>query len=181
MEQVLGVGPGPGGKHPLMGTHNLLLNLGNRTYLEVIAIDPEAANPGRPRWFNLDQLELAQPRLLSWVARTDDIASAPPEMGIVTRASRGNLEWLIAIPQDGRLHAGGLVPYLIEWGQGHPTDTLPDSGCKLVELIGFHPHPERVRAMLEGLGLASAIGLRKADGAALEAYIQTPAGVKVLR
>ena len=50
-EATFGVVPGPGGVHPLMGTHNRLLSIGTEAfpnaYLEIIAIDPEAAPPGR--------------------------------------------------------------------------------------------------------------------------------------
>ncbi len=42
---TLGVAPAGGGAHPLMRTHNRLLNLWGGVYLEVIAIDPEAAEP----------------------------------------------------------------------------------------------------------------------------------------
>ncbi|MGH6623755.1 MAG: VOC family protein, partial [Burkholderiaceae bacterium] len=67
----LGVEPQPGGRHEAMGTHNALLRLGARCYLEVIAIDPEAAAPARPRWFGLDdettRTALARsPALLTW-------------------------------------------------------------------------------------------------------------------
>ena len=41
-----------------MGTHNRLLGLGTNVYLEVIAIDTEAAPPARPRWFSLDTPEM---------------------------------------------------------------------------------------------------------------------------
>lgn len=180
-QQILGVRPAPGGKHPLMGTHNLLLNLGNRVYLEVIAIDPEAPNPGRPRWFDLDHLDLSEPRLITWVAHTRHIESVPADFGKVTKASRGNLEWLIAIPEDGRLHEGGVIPYLIQWGEAHPTDNRTDSGCELVELVGFHPEPERVLKMLERLGLSGALRVEKADEVSLEAHIQTSAGPRILQ
>ena len=74
----LGVRPQPGGKHVAMGTHNALLRLGPRTYLEVIAIDPAGVAPARPRWFDLDDVRMRAalaegPRLVHFVARTDDI------------------------------------------------------------------------------------------------------------
>ena len=56
-EATLGVTPGPGGEHPLMGTHNRLLRLRTSNdqattqqgaaYLEIIAINP-AATPTLP-------------------------------------------------------------------------------------------------------------------------------------
>lgn len=47
VEERLGVVMQPGGKHPRMGTHNLLLRLGD-CYLEVIAPNPDAPAPTRP-------------------------------------------------------------------------------------------------------------------------------------
>ena len=54
-ESRLGAACDGGGAHPLMGTHNRLMRLAGGPYLEVIAIDPDASSPGRPRWFTLDQ------------------------------------------------------------------------------------------------------------------------------
>ena len=58
LRERTGVEPQPGGKHKLMGSHNALLRLGARTYLELLAIDPAAAQPARPRWFGLDAPDL---------------------------------------------------------------------------------------------------------------------------
>ena len=78
LEEMLGVALQAGGQHSSQGTHNLLLGLGPECYLEVIAIDPAGGTPAHPRWFELDSPELQarlreRPRLLTWVARTDDI------------------------------------------------------------------------------------------------------------
>ena len=139
----LGVRTVPGGRHELMGTHNRLLSLGERRYLEVIAVDPEAPPPPRPRWFGLDGAAMkarleAGPALIHWVERTPDIEEALrdyPEAVEVLDLSRGEYRWRIGVPPDGRLPCGGACPTLIQWqGALHPADRLPASGCELLEL-----------------------------------------------
>jgi len=112
LESGLGVRPQPGGKHPTMGTHNALLRLGPRLFLEVLAMDPDAPTPLRSRWFDLDEprmrATLAEgPALIHWVARTTDIAAAvtrcPEDLGAVIAAQRGDLRWRITVPADGHL------------------------------------------------------------------------------
>ncbi len=50
----------PGGQHPRMGTHNLLISLGPASFLEVIVNDPDASTPAEPRWDDLEDLRAAQ-------------------------------------------------------------------------------------------------------------------------
>lgn len=132
----LGVAPDPGGAHPRMGTHNRLLSLGPEAYLELIAIDPAAPPPDRPRWFGLDEFRGA-PRLVGWVARTTALHPAPGTS--LSAQSRGDLRWQIALPEDGRPMAGGALPMLIDWQGGtHPAERLPDRGLRLARLaLGF--------------------------------------------
>ena len=101
-----------------MGTHNALLKLGTRSYLEVIAIDPDGAAPNRPRWFSLDepemQAQLAEsPRLITWAVRCESLANAcarVPDLGEILSMNRDDLHWKIAVPENGTLPWGGVLP-----------------------------------------------------------------------
>ena len=183
---ALGVAPGPGGEHPRMGTHNLLLKLGESAFIEVIASNPAAPHPGRPRWFALDDAAaVREPRLAAWVARTDDLRACPRELleqlGPVETMTRGAREWRITIPADGALPLGGALPMLIEW-RSPPTPAgagLPEDGCALATLGLRHPQPQRVAALRALTGLADRVAI--ADGpAGLWADIVTPQGVRRL-
>lgn len=180
----IGVLPSAGGKHPRMGTHNRLLKLGDQAFLEVIAPDPDATSPARPRWFGLDALARGQPpRLATWVVRTPSIGGAvvacPPEVGEIEPISRGELNWLITIPPDGALPLDGVIPALIEWGvDTHPAINLPDSGCTLLALELYHPEGERIRSMLDSVGFSGPVTVcdSQLEGGGLVAHMATPSG-----
>jgi hypothetical protein len=194
-EATLGVTPGAGGQHPLMGTHNRVLRIANdsypRAYLEIIAIDPAAPPPGRRRWFDLDDVVLKQkirqqPRLVHFVARTSDAQAALQALqgvgidrGELVAAQRptsqGVLSWRISIRPDGqRLFYGGL-PTLIEWDSAHPVDAMPESGLGLQSLHASYPRPDDLERAFKAIGL---------DGVAVEhgmpnvkAVLATPNGL----
>lgn len=178
VETALGVPLEPGGRHPLMGTHNRLLSLGPEEYLEVIAIDPEAAPPGRPRWFRLDRFA-GPPRVTNWVLATDDLdaaLAAAPEGGggVATALERGPYRWRMGVPADGTLPFDDACPALIEWQGGrHPARALPDRGCRLLRLEIAHPRADRLRSALP---LADPRISFVAGPKAIRAEIATPHG-----
>ena len=187
LRERLGVEVQPGGRHLLMGTHNALLKLGPRTYLELIAVDP-AGSAQRPRWFGLDtplvRARMAKgPFLLTWVAACGDIVAAAaldPGFGEVIAASRGAFSWRITVPADGGLSRDGVVPTLIQWnGEAHPCDGLEDRGCALRELQLRHPQARRIEALLGGLKLEGPLVLREGQ-ARIAARVDTPRGVAEL-
>jgi hypothetical protein len=188
VKTVLGVDPQPGGRHSSMGTHNLLLSLGDGRYLEVISIDPSLPAPDRPRWFGLDHLSAGSaPAFSTWVARTTDIRSAAARsseaLGIVTPMHRGDLNWLITIPPDGRVPLDGVAPALIEWPPDvHPAARLDDRGLRLVKFEIFHPDPQRVQRLLASLDMQNIVCVAAASNetASLVATIRTPEGVRCL-
>jgi hypothetical protein len=190
LEAVLGLRPQRGGKHAAMGTHNSVLRLGARSYLELIAIDPDGVEPTRPRWFELDakamreSLETA-PRLIHWVARTTDIDAArracPIDLGPALPMERGAFRWRITVPSDGRLPGNGIVPTLIEWADArHPADAMPEARVRLSALAGAHPDPSAIRGALAALALGDAIKVTYARTSRLAALLQTPRGAVTL-
>lgn len=191
LEEKLGVPLAPGGRHAAMGTHNRLLKLGPQLYLELIAIDPAAADPGRIRWFGLDETAsrrkiASRPHLVHWVSRCADIESAvaacPEPLGDILDLARGDFRWRITVPADGHLPGDGLIPSLIQWrSPAHPADSLPERGCTLMKLEGFHPEPDAIGQALATLGLAEALALYPAEpdeAPNLVAYLKAPAGLR---
>lgn len=188
LEDRLGVALAGGGRHSRMGTHNRLLSLGEGFYLELIAIDPLALPPGRPRWFNLDDANAVppdRPRLIHWVARSDDIrrdaAASTEALGDILAMQRGDYRWRITVPPDGHLPGSGLVPTLIQWDVPfHPSGRLPDAGCRLMKLEGFHSQQVRIKSALAASGLAARLDVHACaagEASQLVAYIRTPGGL----
>jgi hypothetical protein len=187
---VTGATPQPGGRHLAMGTHNALLRIGARAYLEIIAVDPQGAKPPRPRWFDLDSIALQaelmeRPRLIHWVARTTDIdrasAKCPVPLGPVHPMARGDYRWRITIPDNGTLPARGIVPTLIQWDVPvHPADTLPASNVTLAQLGATCSDPAPVRAALAALGLDGTLAVTFDRETRLAAMLRTPRGIVTL-
>jgi hypothetical protein len=204
-EATLGITPSAGGEHPLFGTHNRLFRIATvnfpRAYFEIIAINSEAlcavntpANPEKRRWFDLDSEHLqsaikSSPRLVHFVANTNDVSKACAALqtlgidrGPAVQASRmtatGLLQWQITVRGDGqRLFNGGL-PTLIEWGDVHPANTMPDSGITLQSLHMVSPQVAELQAAHQAIGLQ---GVQVSAGTPnLMATLLTPKGIVTL-
>ncbi|MCC2594921.1 VOC family protein [Pusillimonas sp. MFBS29] len=186
--RALGVQLEAGGEHPRMGTHNLLLRLGDDCYLEVIAINPEAQQPDRPHWFGLSDDHHQTTGLAGWVARTNDLVAAsqasPIPLGQVEAMTRGSLAWQITIPDDGNLVMQGAAPALIQWaGEQHPVLRMEDIGCTLQGLEVFHPDAASIRKLLEQTGFegpCTVTSLETGEAPYLTARILTPSGPRQL-
>lgn len=191
-EATLGITPGPGGKHALMGTHNRLFSIATEAfplaYFEIVAIDPDAPPPGRPRWFGLDEPALQariaeQPQLVHMVARSAmldmhrwGLITVGLQPGEPVRAGRdtpnGRLEWQIMLRPDGTLLCGGALPTLIQWQDSHPAERMADSGVTL-SALALRGVPERARTVLRLRGVSHDDGT---SGPALRATLATPLG-----
>jgi Glyoxalase-like domain len=188
VERCLGVIVPPGGEHPLMGTHNHLMRLGDKIYLEIISPNSKV-HPQRPRWFGLDRGELlaqlkVSPRLITWVVCVPDLGEALqnlPKAGEIVRVSRGDLSWLISVPAGGAMPFDGAFPALIQWPSGsNPSERMGDLGCRLQRLEIAHPQANLIREMLSSHFEDQRITFVDGSQMHLRARIMTPTGLREL-
>lgn len=175
LEERLGVGAQPGGKHVGLGTHNALLALGARTYLESSHPDPEQLPPS-----------MARPLLASTASPNWGRWDEPSPATTLTRNRRRPLLRLLALPALDvervgltgtvlrwrlTLNAvdGGPVPFLISWGDSeHPSRRAPSAlilGSFEIEHLG----PQSIASVLTALQVD--IDIKPASRNALVAHI----------
>lgn len=200
LRRLAGVPSAPGGSHPGRGTHNRLLRLDARTYLELIAPDPGQPAPALPRPFGLDDPETRRrvaerPRLVHYVCRVPELDAAAAaarsrgyDPGPVVSMTRGAFAWRITLPEDPEDAArrwsddARLLPTLIEWAGGatptrHPLDSLAPSGVTLTRLRLCAPEQLALpTALRDDLRVVVA----RASTPALGAELATPQGWRLL-
>ncbi len=182
-EDLTSVKPVPGGRHPSFGTHNALVHLGNRQYLELLAADAESEVPP-PRWMGVDAV--AEPTLTRWAVRTtalerdaEYLRAYDAALGTVTdgrraRADGSTLSWRLTLPTAAPTVA--VIPFLIDWSgsSAHPTDALPPA-CRLVGFSLFDDPADGVRVLLARFGLEVAVDA--AAKARISVRLDTPKGI----
>ncbi len=180
-----------GTRHDYMGTHNHRLQLGANTYLEIVACDPKAVRPARPRWFGLDDPATVRAdwecgrRLRGWVASSKDIEAENTRHGGVF-GERVALPFetpafAFSIPRDGALPMNGAVPSLIDHC-GDPTDMadIPDLGARLRGFTLEYPEPDRIAALYRALQLDRPPDILAGPEIRYRARIETANGVRDL-
>lgn len=181
IETALGVAMQAGGAHPRYGTHNRLLGLAEGLYLEAIAVEPGAPAQERPRWFDLDRFSGA-PRLSNWILRSPDLrhdlAGFPKAAQRHVAMIRGELEWLMVVPENGVLPYDNMFPAVLQWLGTPPAGTLTPSGCRLKRLVIAHPQAQDLRAELADLTDPRVVFETGAPGCRAE--FATPHGARVL-
>ncbi len=180
-----------GTRHDYMGTHNHRLQLGNGVYLEIVALDPDGAAPGRARWFGLDNPDMVRAdwddgrRLRGWVASTDTIdaviSTHRSTFGDAIPLPPASPAFAFAIPEDGALPLDGAAPSLIDH-KGEPTSMaeIPDMGARLRLLTLEHPKPEAMKTLYRELSINPLPAIVHGPDVRYRAEIGTPTGVKML-
>jgi Glyoxalase-like domain len=180
-----------GQRHGYMGTHNHLLQLGGSVYLEIVAADPEAERPIRPRWFNLDNPQAvrrdwdAGRRLRGWVGNADPIDTVLiGREGIF--GTRVSLPWSdpsfdFAIPDDGTLPLDGAAPSVIgRRGKPRSMANMADLGARLLSFAIEHPNAGAISELYHVLDIDHPPIVRLGATLRYSASIATPTGTRGL-
>lgn len=142
------------------------------------------------------------PQLVAWVARVPDLELATLALArldidggevlpMARRTAEHTLTWRIGVRPDGRRPFGGALPTLIEWPLvdradtpatnaaatpvlGHPAQSLPDAGLRLLDLSLTTPKPAALRAATTALGLSAHRVTRGPPG--LSVHLRSPRG-----
>lgn len=186
VEERTGVRAAIGGSHPGVGTHNALLSLGGRQYLEIIAPDP--AQTQLVAQYQMLKT-LTSPRLITWAAASQNAETTAtrcraaglevfgPNPGSRQRPDGKLMRWVtVAVKSD----LNGLIPFFIEWDRTvtHPAEDSPQ-GCRLQAFELGHAQPARVRETLAGMGIDAIVA--QGSTPSLTARLQTPKGAVELR
>ena len=175
LERLTGVRPVVGGEHPVKGTRNALMSLGDGTYMELIAPNPRepvASDDVRA----LHTLTALRP--IGWAVGTKDIETtrstlgsqglpmSTPDPGSRRRPDGSLLEWQ-TFGFESFEHP--LAPFFIRWQQPelHPSRTS-SGGCQFAALKLRDPAPERLAVALRPLRLNVIVERAAQQGMELE-------------
>ena len=130
------------GYHKDMGTHNRVIRISERVYLEVIAIDPKISNLNKRKWFNLDNSSLQSklkksPQIIGYVIENNDM-SFDKYYDPFFLASRDSYKWQFAMPTfknnilESKIIEAGIIPSLISWKSEKPIYQMKTNQFELI-------------------------------------------------
>lgn len=159
-KETLGVEATIGGRHLNQGTINALINLGDKCYLEILAIDEENKDIKSPRWMGLDMA--TAPKITRWAISSEDVNQDSqvlqqynPELGNIIDGSRVSptgamLKWKMTKPLA--TPEVEIAPFILDWSESamHPTDNMVQS-CALESVEFFSPENPKLNICLDGI------------------------------
>ena len=130
------------GYHKDMGTHNRLIRISEKVYLEVVAIDPKRKNLKNRKWFNLDNSNLQSklkksPQIIGYVVENND-RNITKYYDSFFEASRDRYKWKFAMPTfnnnilDSEIIQSGMIPSLISWKSEKPIYQMKENQFELI-------------------------------------------------
>jgi len=142
VENILQAKLGDIGYHKDMGTHNRVIRISEKVYLEVVAIDPKKKNIKNRKWFNLDNSNLQSklkklPQIIGYVIENDN-KNINKYYDPFFEASRDCFKWKFAMPTfnndilDNQIIEAGIIPSLISWKSEKPIYQMKKNQFELI-------------------------------------------------
>lgn len=188
LKALTGVDPVVGGVHPSLGTRNALISLGDETYLELLAPNPDADPAsinamGKGYLQKIEPLKQITPVL--WALGSSDLETtrgllkdAGIELSEPAPGSRRKPDGSLLAWQTAELAAPGsnATPFFIQWaGPGTPADSTP-KGCTLSRLS--LAADSQLRRMLQTLEVP--VDIVEEGGVPIAIELSCPTGLVVL-
>ncbi len=180
-----------GGHFQGRGVYNHLIALQDDAYLEIIGPDPNQADHEGPLPFGMHEFGDKGAHVPHWCCKAGaeieervaaareagfDIGEVRPLGRVLADGTR--LDWHLSVAGWPPL-LGGLMPFVINWGDARHPSTTAVKGMSLVSWHGEHPDVAEVRRAHEALGVE--LELREAPEPALVAVLEGPNGQITLR
>jgi hypothetical protein len=137
MEKLSGYRAAIGGSHPGRGTRNALLKLGYKSYLEILAPDPQQPE----LTWHKELATLNVPLIVGWAVAIKNIeqyamhlrqrgtACIGPTAGSRTKPNGETLGWKTLVLEDDK---AGILPFYIEWAPDSPHPSTDAPGACLL-------------------------------------------------
>jgi len=188
-EELTGVRPTFGGTHASGLTHNALVPLGGRSYLEILA-PTGAASAADDAWCRFAR-QAHEPLLFTYCMRSPqplvDLAAQAHALGCSLATVGGNgritpegvqLRWKWTQPTHEQF--GLALPFFIDWqNSAHPSETVTAAGtAQTIRLRDFavgHPDTQGLERLLSQLGVFAET--YAAPTVAFRLQLDTPRGI----
>ena len=151
------------GYHKNMGTHNRVIRISEKVYLEVVAINPKIRNLKNRKWFNLDNSNLLlklkkSPQIIGYVIESNN-RTISKYYDPFFEASRANYKWQFAMPTyknniiDSEIIKTGIMPSLISWKSEKPIYQMKKNQFEIISLdIGLSKTQQHFNTFLKSFG-----------------------------
>ncbi len=132
------------GYHKDIGTHNRVIRISEKVYLELISIDPKTNKLNNRKWFNLDNSKLQSklkksPQVIGYVIENDNM-NITKYYDPFFESSRDIYKWQFAMPTfnknilDSEIIEKGMIPSLISWKSDKPVYQMKKNQFELISL-----------------------------------------------
>lgn len=184
-ETNTGIRPTIGGRHLDQGTKNALVHMGDKCYLEILAIDKANTKMRKDRWMGVDRI--TRPRITRWCIQSRNLLADKKiiqqyikDMGKIDTGKRETqngslLSWQMILPLS--TPKVEIIPFMINWtdSDGHPTDSLLP-GCKLID-IELHLNSEDSNRKQCMDSLFENLNLQHAQNSKISITLSCPKGI----